>query len=138
MSRILIVDDDEVMAEIVVELLSQNGHMVSSIHKGSEAVSAAITSAPDLLILDYELPDRSGLDILRTLREMPAFVDLPIMMLTGKRGRLLSVRAEHDGIDEYLTKPFDPEDLVTRVETMLNNVTVLRSASRVATPSLRY
>ena len=138
MARILIVDDDEVMAELVSELLSQNGHMVSAVHKGNEAVSAAIASAPDLLILDYELPDRSGLDILRALREMPAFVDLPIMMLTGKRGRLLSVRAEHDGIDEYLTKPFDPEDLVTRVETMLNNVTVLRSASRVATPSLRY
>lgn len=134
MARILIVDDDEVMAEIVAELLSKNGHMVSAIYKGNEAVSAAIASAPDLLILDYELPERSGLDILRTLREMPAFVDLPVIMLTGKRGRLLSVRAEHDGVDEYLTKPFNPEYFATRVETMLNNVTVLRSASRGTTP----
>lgn len=138
MARILIVDDDEVIAEIVSELLSENGHMVSAIYNGNEAVSATIASAPDLLILDYELPDRSGLDILRTLREMPAFVDLPIMMLTGKRGRLLSVRAEHDGVDEYLTKPFNPEDLVTRVETMLNNVTVIRSSSCGTTPFLPY
>ncbi|WP_267397065.1 response regulator [Sphingomonas sp. GC_Shp_5] len=126
----MIVDDDEVLAEIVTDLLEQAGHMVSAVYHGDEAIDAALASAPDLIILDYALPGRSGMDVLRTLRNTPALADVPIMMLTGKRGNLLPARAEHDGVDDYINKPFNPEELATRVEVLLRRASTVRGRPR--------
>ena len=128
MARILIVDDDEIMAEAIIEVLGLHDHMTSAVHDGSEAIEAVIAGAPDLVILDYVLPTRSGLDILRAIRAMPGMVHIPVMMLTGKNGKLMVARAEHDGADDYMTKPFDPMALLQRAEALLKGATIARQA----------
>jgi DNA-binding response OmpR family regulator len=119
MARILIIDDDEIFTEIVTEVLEQNEHMVSSVHDGNAAVPAVLNALPDLLILDYTLPGRSGLEVLSDLRRLPEMASVPVIMLTGSSDSSLTVRAALTGADDYIIKPFDPDDLLRRTEAML-------------------
>ncbi|MBN8808709.1 MAG: response regulator transcription factor [Sphingomonas sp.] len=119
MARIIIVDDDELFGDIACDALSEAGHSVSAVTDGEGAMRAIAAGEPDLLILDYNLPGMSGLEVLRqTRRERPAG-ELPIMMLTREDGRLLKARAGHDGASDYLVKPCRADDLVARVEALL-------------------
>lgn len=119
MARIIIVDDDELFSDIACEVLADAGHMVSAAHDGESAMAAIAESEPDLLILDYNLPGISGLEILRRARANPATQRVPAMMLTREDGRLLKARAGHDGADDYLVKPCAPATLVRHVEALL-------------------
>lgn len=130
MARIIIVDDDEIVAEIVSEALEGAGHMVSAVHDGDAAMATIAGSEPDLLILDYSLPGRTGMDILRELRSLPQSANLPVMMVTGRSGRLLMIRAEQTGADDYIVKPFEPADLVRRVEALLLGGAVTRAIAQ--------
>ena len=135
MARILIVDDDELLTEIMMACLADAGHMVSAVHHGDEALTAIEGSIPDLLILDYNLPGMSGLSILREVRQQSYGTGMPIMMLTAKCGKLLALRAHHDGADDYLNKPVFPGILLRRAEALLagkminRHVTVDESAA---------
>ena len=119
MARIIIVDDDELFSDIACEVLADAGHMVSAVNDGEGAMAAIAESEPDVLILDYNLPGISGLEILRRTRANPATRNIPVMMLTREDGRLLKARAGHDGADDYLVKPCSPEVLTQRVEALL-------------------
>lgn len=119
MARIIIVDDDDIITEIACDALDREGHITSAVHAGAQACATIEASEPDLLILDYELPDMTGMAILRELRALPRTADIPIMMLTATTGRLLKLRAEHTGISAYMRKPFHPQDLVEQVEALL-------------------
>jgi DNA-binding response OmpR family regulator len=131
MARILIVDDDELLAEVMTEWLEAAGHMVSAVHHGDEALRAVADSVPDLLILDYSLPGLSGLSILQRVRAQPRAAGMPIMMLTAKSGKLLLARAHAAGADEYLSKPVEPGVLLERVEALLvGGMIARRAASR--------
>ena len=125
MARIIIVDDDEMITEIAIQALGAAGHSISAVHEGDEAIEAISRGDPDLLILDYNLPGRTGMDILREVRASPHGAQLLVMMVTARTGRLLQARAEQTGADDYIAKPFVPEELVRRVEELL-----LRSDSR--------
>ena len=116
MARIVLVEDDEILAEILVERLSAAGHVVSAVHEGGDALRAVDESDPDLLILDYQLPGVSGLEILRTLRRGHHADTLSVMMLTANSGKLLPARAHHDGADDYLAKPVSSDQLLRRVD----------------------
>lgn len=130
MARIIIVDDDEMVAEIVSEALEAAGHMVSAVHDGDSAMSAIAGGDPDLLILDYSLPGRTGMDILREVRAARKGADLPVLMATANGGRLLKVRAKQTGADDYIVKPFAAADVVRRVEAMLLGSAITRAASQ--------
>lgn len=130
MARIIIVDDDEIVTEIATDTLEAAGHITSAVHDGASAIVAIGESEPDLVILDYMLPGTTGMEILRQLRTLPYAADLPVMMLTSKGGRLLKVRAEQTGADDYIVKPFEPDDLVRRVEALLIGRDIARSATR--------
>ena len=119
MARIVIVDDDEIVAEIASDVLAAAGHMTNAVHDGVEALKAIYDGEPDLVILDYELPGETGMEVLRQIRAMPHGRGMLVMMLTGSRSRLLKARAEHIGANDYVVKPFRPDDLVERVETLL-------------------
>lgn len=119
MARILIVDDDELLTDVITGWLEDVGHMASAVHHGDDALRATEESMPDLLILDYNLPGISGLSILRKVRQQPHADGMPIMMLTAKGGKLLVARAHHDGADDYLTKPVTSNTLLERVEALL-------------------
>lgn len=132
MARILIVDDDDIIAEIASDALTQAGHVVSVVDNGTDAVEAALTSRPDLLILDYTLPGKTGREILRELRAIPNVNDMPVMMLTSRHGRVHSGIAEIEGADDYMTKPFNTKDLVARVEALLVGVAIARRVTEAA------
>ena len=132
MARIIIVDDDEIVTEIVSEVLDAAGHMTSAIHDGANAIAAISGGDPDMVILDYNLPGITGMEILRQVRSLPYTADVPVMMLTSKGGRLLKARAEQTGADDYLVKPFQPDELVRRVEALLVGRDILRSFAPAA------
>lgn len=119
MARIIYVEDDDLAGELVKEVLTAAGHLVGVVTHGTLAFETITFKRPDLVILDQSLPGMQGMDILKRLRQMPATYLMPILMLTGKRGDALSDEALEAGADDYLVKPFKPEDLVQRVATAL-------------------
>lgn len=119
MARIIYVEDDDLAGELVKDVLNQAGHLVGVIGHGTLAFETIAFKKPDLVILDRSLPGMQGIDILKQLRQMPATYLTPILMLTGKRGEALSDEAIAAGADDYLLKPFEPEDLVQRVASAL-------------------
>lgn len=119
MARIIYVEDDEIMGELVKDVLTEAGHLVGVISHGVLALETITFKKPDLVILDQQVPGMDGVDILRRLRQLPATYLTPIIMLTGRRGNTLADDALIAGIDDYITKPFDPADLVIRVATAL-------------------
>lgn len=131
-ARIIIVDDDELFCDIACDTLAAAGHMVSALHDGEQAAAAIVESQPDVLILDYNLPGISGLEILRRVRRDPAARHVPVMMLTREDGRLMKARADHDGADEYLVKPCTPVQLMRHVEALLIGQSILNSVGAAA------
>ena len=119
MARIVIVEDDDVVSEIASDALTDAGHFTSEVCDGRDALGAIHDSDPDLVILDYNLPGQSGLEILRKVRGSRRADAIPVLMLTSQSGRLLKARAERDGVDDYMMKPFEPVELVRRVEALL-------------------
>lgn len=119
MARIIYVEDDELMGELVRNVLTAAGHLVGVIGNGTLAFQTIAFKKPDLVILDRTLPGMQGLDILKRLRQEAALYLTPILMLTGKRDEKLADEAIEAGADDYLIKPFKPEDLVRRVEAAL-------------------
>ena len=115
-ARVLLVDDDRFLQENVGRLLRSQGYEVRTAGDGAEANRAAKEFAPDLAILDVGLPDTDGMSLCRTLRREHRF---PIIMLTalGESGE--KIQGLEAGADDYLTKPFDPGELVARVKAQL-------------------
>ena len=130
MARIIIADDDEIMGEIARDALVASGHGAGLVTDGAEALRVVKARRPDLLVLDCNMPEMSGVLVLRELRKMPEFYDLPVMMLTGRRSRQDEELALFAGADEYVKKPFDPDEFVFRVEELLAKRQTSASALR--------
>ncbi|MGM0385743.1 MAG: response regulator transcription factor [Actinomycetota bacterium] len=127
MARVLVVEDDATVAEVVVAYLRRAGLEVEHAGDGLAALTAAAARPPDLAILDLMLPGLDGLELCRRLRLGRA--DLPVVILTARgeeEDRILGLEV---GADDYVTKPFSPRELVLRVQALLR-----RAAGRVATP----
>jgi DNA-binding response OmpR family regulator len=114
-----VAEDDEIMGEIACDALLAHGHGAGLVQDGAEALRVVIAKRPDLLVLDCNLPGMAGVTVLRELRNIPEFCDLPVMMLTGRRGTQDEELARFAGADDYMRKPFDPEEFVFRVEELL-------------------
>ncbi len=125
-ARILLVDDDALVRRSVKYRLEQEGYAVTAAEEGEEALLLARQDRPDLVLLDIGLPDRSGLDIARTLqREM----NTSIIFLTGRREEMDVVVGLELGAEDYITKPFGMHELLARIRV------VLRRAERGTTPA---
>ena len=121
--RVLVVDDEHALAELVSTALGHEGWESSMAFDGASAIKAARQTVPDAVVLDLMLPDISGLDVLRTLRQMHP--GLPLLLLTAKdevEDRIAGLTA---GGDDYVTKPFSLEELVLRVRALLRRAGVL-------------
>jgi two-component system OmpR family response regulator len=114
--RILVAEDDAVLADGVMQTLRQSGYAVDWVKNGAEADSALSTEEFDLLILDLGLPKKSGLDVLKKLRAGDS--RLPVLILTALDGVSDRVRGLDSGADDYLAKPFDLAELEARVRAL--------------------
>ena len=107
---ILAVDDCTFIQELIKEVLGSNYHVLVA-NNAAEALSLVYQHHIDLLILDVSMPGVDGLDLCRTLRSLPQFAEIPIMMLTGRDGVFDKVQGRLAGATDYLTKPFELEEL---------------------------
>lgn len=114
--RILVVDDDERIRDILKRQLSYEGYQVETAADSREAFTKVADNPPDLVVLDWMLPGMSGLEICRRLRQTE---DMPVLMLTAKGTLEDKVEGLDSGADDYLVKPFEPEELLARVRALL-------------------
>ncbi|TAD74963.1 MAG: response regulator [Sphingomonadales bacterium] len=119
MAHILIADDDELIAELASEVLIDAGHACGWVTGAAAAWRCVQRKRPDLLLLDQGMPGESGLTLLRRLRRSPQLYDLPVMMFTTMRGEQDQRQAIYAGAQDFLSKPFDPLDLVARVSRLI-------------------
>jgi two-component system KDP operon response regulator KdpE len=124
--RILVVDDEERIVRFIRLNLEQDGFLVEEAFTGRKAMDRLRETLPDLILLDVMLPDIDGFEVLRMVRENH---DVPIIMLTAKNEEDDRVRGLELGADDYVTKPFSPRELVSRVRAVLRRTTGQRAAS---------
>lgn len=121
-SRILVADDDRVVRRIVVTKLSGLGYDVTDVEDGQEALEVLEGGqVPNLLITDSLMPRMNGLQLVRALRQnsSPDLATLPIIMLTSRQGEQDIIEGLEAGVDDYVIKPFSPDELAARVRTVL-------------------
>ncbi len=121
--RILIADDEPHIRELVRMYLSKEGYEIESAVDGQDAVEKAQSSNPDLIVLDLMMPRLDGFEVTRIIRERS---DVPILMLTVRKEDAIKVTGLELGADDYLTKPFNPKELVARVKAILRRADGLR------------
>ncbi|WP_049650449.1 response regulator transcription factor [Kitasatospora sp. MY 5-36] len=126
--RILVIDDDPTVAEVVAGYLTRAGHHVDHAADGPRGLALARAHQPDLVVLDLMLPGIDGLEVLRRLRGQAAGGELPVVLLTARSDEADRVLGLELGADDYVTKPFSPRELVLRVQSVLRR-------SRVAAPA---
>lgn len=117
--QILIVEDDEDTAEVVSTLLNNAGYHTVAVERGHEALQNIASQPPDLVLLDINLPDINGLDVLRQVRTHSF---LPMIIVSGFTKERDKVNALEAGADDFLAKPFSPEELVARVGALLRRM----------------
>ncbi len=116
MARVLVVDDDHTVREVVVSYLRADGHDVDEVEDGEAALRAMRGARADLVVLDLMLPGMDGLEVCRRLRDQG---DVPVIMLTALGRETDRVVGLERGADDYVTKPFSPRELVLRVASVL-------------------
>src|SRR5439155_17240837 len=118
-TRILVVEDDPDIAELVDRYLSKAGFATDRVSSGRDALDAIAAKTPDLLVLDLMLPHLDGLEICRRVRANEQTANIPIIMLTARAGESERITGLELGADDYLAKPFSPNELVARVRALL-------------------
>ncbi len=121
MGKILIIDDDEELCELVAEYLNVEGFETDSVHDGEAGLRSALSGDYEIVILDVMLPKKNGFDVLRDLRQTSA---IPVLMLTARGDDMERIVGLEIGADDYLSKPFNPRELVARLRAILRRVRV--------------
>jgi two-component system phosphate regulon response regulator PhoB len=127
--RILVVDDEADIVALVVYHLAKKGYRVSTASSGNEALEAAQRERPALIVLDLMLPGMTGYEVLERLRAADATRDIAVLMLTARREEQDRIQGLSLGADDYLTKPFSPQELVLRVGAILRRMSSSASTS---------
>ncbi|ODP37116.1 response regulator transcription factor [Sphingomonas turrisvirgatae] len=119
MARIIYVEDDPIVAELVQTILGEAGHIVGIVAHGELGHDTIYLKQPDLVILDRDLPGMDGIEILKSLKQVAGLYRTPILMLSANRSQKSIDEAMAAGALDYLVKPFEPADLIARVEACL-------------------
>lgn len=120
--RVLIVEDETALVELLRYNLEQSGLRVAVAYDGEEALRAVQEDVPDLILLDWMLPLMSGIEVCRQLRRQTATANVPIIMLTARGEEGDRVRGLDAGADDYVPKPFSPAELVARIRAVLRRI----------------
>jgi len=116
MVKILVVDDETNILELVKLYLAKEGYQVETVTRGAEALPEFVQFSPDLIILDLMLPDMDGYEVCRQIRNKSK---VPILMLTARKDDVDKIVGLEMGADDYMTKPFNPRELVARIRAIL-------------------
>ena len=119
MAQILIADDDDILVDVIRFRLLGAGHEVASAGDGEIALQQAISLLPDLIVLDAMMPILSGMEVLVALKLDVRTSRIPVIMLTARKGEADIVKALEAGAADYLTKPFIPNELLSRITIQL-------------------
>ena len=119
MARVLVVDDDLSVADAISRMLNRRGHETIVVHSGPDAIEAAHTQGPDLVVLDVVMPGMDGVEVCRRMRADPETAHLPILFLTARIMIEDKIKGFEAGADDYLTKPFAVQELELRVRALL-------------------
>lgn len=133
MARILVVDDEPHIVEVVSAYLGREGHEVATAADGERALELAAVQLPDLVVLDVMLPRRSGFEVLRELRARGSAA--AVILLTARDDLVDRVAGLEIGADDYVTKPFEPRELVARVSAVLRRTRAAPQGPRDASPA---
>ncbi|HEX8727619.1 MAG TPA: response regulator transcription factor [Ktedonobacterales bacterium] len=133
--RVLIVDDEQTVREVVGQYLEIEGYQVLQAESGPEGLRIAEATPPDLVILDLTLPGMDGLEVCRRLRAVSA---IPILMLTARAEDADKLLGFGIGADDYLTKPFNPRELVARVQAIMRRLEAMSVPAMVFDGALRF
>jgi len=128
--KILVVEDDPDQLDAICWNLKNAGLAVGTASNGVDALVKTRSVLPDLIVLDLMLPQLNGLDICKTLRENPATASIPVIMLTGMHSHLTRLAGFEAGINVFLTKPYLPEELLSKVEELLGPASTTSQTSR--------
>ena len=120
MSRILIIEDEEVIADLEKDYLELSDFQVDICNRGDQGLQAALTGDYDLIILDLMLPEMDGFEVCKRIREKK---NVPILMVSAKKDDIDKIRGLGLGADDYMTKPFSPSELVARVKAQIRRYT---------------
>jgi two-component system phosphate regulon response regulator PhoB len=131
--RILVVDDEADIVALVVYHLAKEGYRVSSASSGTEALETARRERPALIVLDLMLPGLSGFDVLEQLRADASTAGIAVLMLTARKEEPDRIKGLSLGADDYLTKPFSPQELVLRVRAILRRSAAAPAAGDLLT-----
>jgi len=132
-AKVFLVEDEQSIITLVEYNLKKEGFKVQFSSNGEEALKEIKAQEPDIVLLDWMLPDLSGLDICKSLKKDKKFQDIPIIMLTAKGQEEDKVSALNAGADDYITKPFGHAELIARINALLR-----RSKPRVAEDKVSY
>ena len=124
MTKVLVVEDEEDIRELVVFKLSSAGFDVSTACDGEEGLIKAKQLRPDLVLLDWMMPRLNGLDTAVAMRADPELASIPLIVLTAKSQERDIERGFSAGIDDYIVKPFSPKELLSRIEAVLARVRI--------------
>lgn len=124
MEKILIIEDDKEIALLESEYLKMSGFEVETVYDGLNAVETAINGEYSLILLDVMLPNKSGYEICKKIRDK---IDIPILMVTAKSEQMDKICGLGIGADDYISKPFDPAELVARVRANINQYNRLKN-----------
>ncbi|ETA69700.1 phosphate regulon transcriptional regulator PhoB [Candidatus Pelagibacter ubique] len=117
--KIFIIEDEPSIIQLVQHNLEKNGFLVSSSLTGNDGLKELKKFQPDLLLLDWMLPDLSGIEICKNIRKDNSFKNLPVIMLTAKGEEEDKIKGLDSGVDDYLTKPFSFNELMARIKAVL-------------------
>jgi two-component system response regulator CpxR len=134
MEKILIIDDDEELCELVSEYLSVEGFEVDVIHDGESGLQLALNEEHDLIILDVMLPKKNGFDVLRELRKESK---IPVLMLTARGEDMERIVGLEIGADDYLPKPFNPRELVARLRAILRRIENAENSKKLSSEKIK-
>lgn len=118
--RILIVEDEESLLKLESILLTSKGYEVRGVANGRAALEAIAEDPPDLVLLDIMLPEIDGFEVCQQIKENPATVHIPVIMLTAKKSREDMARGEKVGADWYITKPFKSAMVIETIQRFLS------------------